>query len=149
MTLKFKKNKNYQQLCDQFHAWLVSDLQGYGILHVDGFTFNQDSNRLAICSANADWAIHCQQFVEAQPWLGTSSELCVLPTTAPLSASWQRFGGEGQSVLWAYGDHIFHLVFKQVMDAMVWASAIKRSFSVIGSVFFHGINAILKCYRCP
>jgi DNA-binding CsgD family transcriptional regulator len=127
MTLKFKKNKNYQQLCDQFHAWLVSDLQAYGVIHVDGFAWQPDVAGFVICSASVDWALHCQQFLKPQPWLGASGELCMLPDTAPLSAGWQMFGGAGQSVLWAHGEQVFHLVFNNVIDSMVWMSAIKRS----------------------
>jgi DNA-binding CsgD family transcriptional regulator len=148
MTLKFKKNKNYQQLCDQFHAWLVTDLKAYGILHVDGFAWDPDLTGFVMCSASVDWAVYCQQYVRPQPWLGASSEMCVLSATAPLSASWQLFGGEGQSVLWAYGEQVFHLVFQQVMDSMVWMHAIKRSLAH-GSYLMNQHGKYIKPHQQP
>ena len=148
MTLKFKKNKNYQQLCDQFHAWLVSDLKAYGILHVDGFTLNRDTNGFVMCSADADWPLHCQQYVLPQPWLGKSSDLCLLPNDAPLAVAWQLYQGVGQSVLWSHGEQLFHLVFKNFVESMVWITAIKRSLAH-GSYLMHQHGKYIKPHQQP
>jgi DNA-binding CsgD family transcriptional regulator len=148
MTLKYKKNKSYQQLCDQFQAWLVSDLRAYGVLHVDGFIWEPDSTCFVMCSADADWAIHCQDMFTPQPWTGAASELCILPMDAPLSMHWRLLKGAGQSVLWAHGQDVFHLVFNNLVDSMVWLASIQRSLAH-GSYLMHQQCKYMKPHFKP
>ena len=143
MTLKYKKNKSYPQLCDQFQAWLVNDLQAYGVIHVDGFIWDAELACFVMCSVEVDWALRCQQMLTPQPWVGAASELSILPHNAPLSMQWQFFKGSGQSVLWAHGQDVFHLVFTNLVDSMVWLSSIQRSLAH-GSYLMHQQCKYLK-----
>lgn len=127
MTLKFIKNKNYQHLCDQFHAWLVNDLAAFGVVHVDAFVWCHHAGRFTMVSCNLHWALDChrqntQTFT--QPWAGDT--LCWLPVDAPLAKAWTFWHGAGESLLWRQDHLIFHLVFKHGRDAMPWFAPLKR-----------------------
>ncbi|MBL6735408.1 MAG: hypothetical protein ISP86_05995 [Shewanellaceae bacterium] len=128
MTLKFKKNKRHQHLCDQIYTWLVNDLSNYGVVHVDVFAWCPETQRFNMASCNVHWAIHCHeqnQQTLTQSW--GEEALFWLPSNAPLAKAWAFWHGSGQSLLWRQHDQVFHLVFRDWHEAMPWFSCLERT----------------------